>query len=100
MNIINKENLYQLLIQIPKGRVTSYKIIAEKMGIKAYRAVGKIIGKNRDFINIPCHRVVNHNSNIGGYALGVEKKITLLKQEGIIIKDYKIQNFQQKIYLF
>ncbi len=100
MKSINKEIIYRLLMQIPLGRVTSYKIIAEKIGVKAYRAVGNIIGKNRDFTNIPCHRVVNHSSKVGGYALGIEEKIKLLEKEGIAIKNYKVQNFQQKIYLF
>ncbi|HEY4475705.1 MAG TPA: MGMT family protein, partial [Candidatus Paceibacterota bacterium] len=49
----------------------TYKEVARLAGrSKAYRAVGNILNKNRDFKNIPCHRVVRSDGKIGGYALG------------------------------
>ena len=60
----------------------TYKEVARLAGrSKAYRAVGNILNKNRDFKNIPCHRVVRSDGKIGGYALGVKKKEQLLKAE-------------------
>lgn len=60
----------------------SYKEVAEAMGYpKAYRAVGNALNKNRDFINIPCHRVIRSDGKAGGYVLGVKKKIELLQEE-------------------
>ncbi|MEK6893081.1 MAG: MGMT family protein [Nanoarchaeota archaeon] len=40
------ENCYSLLRKVPKGRVTTYKSIAEALGSKAYRAVGNAMHKN------------------------------------------------------
>ena len=79
------QQCYDLLRQIPTGKVVTYADIAHQLGGKAYQAVGNAIAKNPDVIIVPCHRVVNSNGNIGKFALGTDKKIALLKQEGIII---------------
>lgn len=97
---MEKEKIYQLLRQVPLGKVTTYGEIANKLGSKAYRAVGKIVGQNRDIPNTPCHRVVRSNGDISGYAFGVDKKIELLKSEGIAIKNEKIVNFAKKLHKF
>jgi methylated-DNA-[protein]-cysteine S-methyltransferase len=91
---------YQLLKKIPKGKVTTYKIIAEKLGKKSYRAVGQIVAKNPDIPATPCHRVVKSDGEIGGYALGVDKKIALLEKEGVEIIDNKVCNFDTVIFKF
>ncbi|MCE3255210.1 MAG: methylated-DNA/protein-cysteine methyltransferase [Rickettsiaceae bacterium] len=91
---------YKLLNQIPKGRVTTYKIIAEKLGKKSYRAVGQIVAKNPNIPSTPCHRVVKTDGSIGGYALGVDKKIAILEKEGVEVADGKIVNFEKIIYKF
>jgi methylated-DNA-[protein]-cysteine S-methyltransferase len=98
--MINSKDCYNLLKQIPKGQVTTYKISAEKLSSKAYRGVGKIIGANPDAPQVPCHRVVKSNGDISGYAFGVDKKIELLKSEGVEVIGGKIKNFQDIIYNF
>jgi len=85
------QQCYDLLRQIPAGKVVTYADIAHQLGGKAYQAVGNAMAKNPDIIVVPCHRVVNSNGNIGKYALGTDKKIALLKQEGIVI-DAKTEN--------
>jgi methylated-DNA-[protein]-cysteine S-methyltransferase len=77
-------NVYNLVKQVPKGKVTTYKAIAHKLNTKAYRAVGKALNKNRNK-DVPCHRVIKSNGEIGGYAWGTNKKIQILKKEGIKI---------------
>ena len=77
------QRCYDLLRQIPKGKVVTYADIAHQLGGKAYQAVGNAMANNPDLIVVPCHRVVNSNGAIGKYALGTEKKIALLKEEGI-----------------
>ena len=94
------EDCYKLLRKIPKGRVTTYKIIAEKLGKKSYRAVGQIVGANTDIPATPCHRVVKTDSTLGGYALGLNKKIEFLEKEGVEIVDGKIKNFEKLVYRF
>jgi len=94
------EKVLKLTKRIPKGRVTTYKIIAEKLKTKAYRAVGTALHKNKKPIIIPCHRVVNSNGFAGGYAKGIKKKTELLKKEGIKIKNKKIINFEKILFRF
>jgi len=76
--------VYQATMCIPRGRVTTYRAIAMHIGNPhAVRAVGTALGKNPHLVTIPCHRVIASDRSIGGYAKGVEKKITLLRQEGV-----------------
>jgi methylated-DNA-[protein]-cysteine S-methyltransferase len=84
------ERCYEILVKVPKGKVTTYKDIANALNSKAYRAVGNAMNKNKNAPKVPCHRVVNSNGGIGGYAYGVDKKIRILKEEGVKIIDGKI----------
>ena len=47
------------------------------------QAVGGAVGHNPISIIIPCHRVVGTNGSLTGYAGGIDKKIFLLKHEGV-----------------
>ena len=80
------ERCYALLMQIPRGKVVTYADIAHQLGGKAYQAVGNAMASNPNPIEVPCHRVVNSNGAIGKFALGTEKKIALLKAEGILLE--------------
>jgi methylated-DNA-[protein]-cysteine S-methyltransferase len=75
----------ELLRQIPKGKVTTYREIAQVLDSQAYRAVGRAMAKNRDLVVVPCHRVVCSDGKVGGYANGINQKIELLEREGIPI---------------
>ena len=86
---------HALLRQIPKGRVTTYKAIAEALGTKAYRAVGRAMGTNPDPVIVPCHRVVASNGTLGGYSPGIETKIALLESEGIRIERGRVVDFKR-----
>lgn len=81
-----QEKVYKVVRKIPKGRVLTYKKVAELAGHpKAYRAVGNALNKNPDLKKIPCHRVVKSDGKIGGYGGGVDKKYLLLLREGVKI---------------
>ncbi|PIN93145.1 cysteine methyltransferase [Candidatus Pacearchaeota archaeon CG10_big_fil_rev_8_21_14_0_10_31_24] len=84
------EKCYSLLKKVPKGKVTTYKYLAEALNIKAYRAVGNAMNKNPYAPKVPCHRVINSNGKIGGFAFGVNKKIAMLKKEGVEVVNNKI----------
>lgn len=76
------EKVYDVVSRIPKGQTMTYKEVAKAAGKpRAYRAVGNILNKNRDFRNVPCHRVIRSDGKIGGYALGRTRKEKLLKEE-------------------
>ena len=77
-----QNKVWQELLKIPYGETRSYKDIAININnSKAYRAVGTAIKNNPIPIIIPCHRVINSNKNLGGYAYGLEIKKILLKIE-------------------
>ena len=89
---------YKLLKQVPAGRVTTYKALADALGTKAYRAIGQFMRHNPDAPNTPCHRVVASDGTIGGFmgstdGKEIQKKISMLKKEDIKINGTKIANF-------
>jgi len=95
-----QSKVYEVCKKIPKGRVSTYKEIARKLRTKAYRAVGSALNKNPYAPIVPCHRVVNSDGFVGGFASGIKKKIKLLKSEGIKIKKNRINNFGKVIFKF
>ncbi|HEY4679874.1 MAG TPA: MGMT family protein [Nitrosarchaeum sp.] len=99
MNLDKK--IYKKLLEVPKGKITTYGELAKAVGLKnGQRAVGKIMNKNPYPVIIPCHRVVKSDGKIGGYAYGEEIKSDMLTREGIIIKNGKILDLENKIYRF
>jgi len=85
-----KGAVFKIVSKIPKGKVLTYKKVAKLAGFpKAWRAVGNVLNKNTD-LNIPCHRVIRSDGKIGGYNKGTNKKILLLKKEGVIIKNLSL----------
>lgn len=91
---MEKEKIYELIRQIPKGKVVTYKQIAEKVGEKSYRSVAKVIAANTDIPNTPCHRVVGSNGHLTGYRLGLNAKREVLAAEGVSV------NHKDKIDLY
>jgi len=83
------EEVYELCKKIHEGKISTYKDIAVALNSKAYRAVGTALNKNKSK-EVPCHRVIKSSGEIGGFARGTKEKIKLLKKEGIIIKNNKI----------
>jgi len=84
------QRCYQLLKKVPKGKVTTYKALAQKLNTYAYQAVGNAMNKNPHTPLVPCHRVINSDGKLGGYVAGLANKIKLLKKEGIKIENNKI----------
>ena len=83
--------MQKLLLKIPKGKVTSYKEIAKKLGIHP-RAAGRLVGSNPDGDRYPCYKVVYSDGKIGGYtsSKGVREKVKRLKKDGIEVKSGRI----------
>lgn len=97
---LDKE-IYKKLLQVPKGKVTTYGELAKAVGMKnGQRAVGKIMNKNPYPVIIPCHRVVKSDGKIGGYAYGEQIKSNMLSKEGIKIKDGKILDWEDSVFRF
>ena len=77
-----QQRVWQLLVQIPYGRTTSYGALARELGSpEASRAVGLANGRNPIAIVIPCHRVVGSDGSLTGYGGGLDRKRWLLDLE-------------------
>jgi len=104
MNQFSKK-VYQLTKKIPKGRIATYKLIAQALSSKAYQAVGQALKTNPHPPQVPCHRVVKTNGNLGGFKGSLKAKNTLIKKqllekEGIKFKQNKILNFDKLLFKF
>ncbi len=84
-----RECVWGILLTIPYGKTMSYKKIAEITAAKSgynkmsAQAVGGAVGHNPISLIIPCHRVVGSNGSLTGYAGGINRKMSLLKLEGV-----------------
>ena len=82
----------ELLLEIPYGKTTTYGALARAIalergtGCMSGRAVGGAVGHNPISLIVPCHRVIGSDGSLTGYGGGLERKIALLKLEGIAVK--------------
>ena len=77
--------VWKEMLRIPAGETLSYGDVARNIGRpRAFRAVAQACGANPVPVVVPCHRVVASNG-LGGYTGGIERKIALLRAEGIAI---------------
>lgn len=83
------ENVYNIVKQIPSGRVITYGTLAALSGLNNPRHAGRILHENPDPENIPCHRIVNAQGRVApAYAFGgadIQKQ--RLMEEGVIFTE-------------
>jgi O-6-methylguanine DNA methyltransferase len=85
--------VYDILKEIPYGKVTTYHHIALKLGnINLSRVVGNILHKNKKPIEYPCFKVVNAKGSLSkSYAYGgIEAQKELLEKEGIEVINNRV----------
>jgi methylated-DNA-[protein]-cysteine S-methyltransferase len=93
--------VWQKIKKIPKGKVSTYKLLAFALkNKKAYQAVGQAVKRNPYWPKVPCHRIVKSNGEIGGFASGSRVKKKLLEKEGIGFRKDKIIDFKKYLYRF
>lgn len=81
---------------MPAGSVISYARLAKLIGHpNAYRAVGSVMHKNTNAPEVPCHRVVKSNGELGDYAFGLALKQKRLQKEGVQVINNKIVDFNK-----
>jgi methylated-DNA-[protein]-cysteine S-methyltransferase len=93
-----QRKVYSILKEIPKGKVSTYSIIANAVGHRgACRAVGNVMASNPFPLLIPCHRIINSNLRIGNYSIpglnmieSSQIKLQVLQNEGVKIKENKV----------
>ncbi|MEK7630009.1 MAG: MGMT family protein [Patescibacteria group bacterium] len=92
------EKVYRIIRKIPKGKISTYKAVAKAIGKPlAYRAVGNALNKSPGMAKnlpagrqAPCHRVIASDGSLGGYANGLKAKARILKKEGVVIENNRI----------
>jgi len=93
------QQVYDVVRQIPYGKVTSYGAIAAHLGSRgSARMVGWAMNSSKNLPhNLPAHRVVNRNGLLTGkqHFGGKDIMADLLRSEGLIIDENKILNFQE-----
>ena len=96
-----EEKVYKKLLEVPKGKITTYGELSKAIGLKnGQRVIGKIMNKNPHPVIVPCHRVIKSDGKIGGYAWGEKVKAKMLSNEGIKIKNGKILDVEKSIHKF
>ena len=83
-----QQRVWQALRQIPSGRTTTYREVADMIGAPtATRAVAGACAANPIAVAVPCHRVVRSDGSLSGYRWGVERKRALLEREAAAAGD-------------
>ncbi len=97
------DDVYEIVRNIPKGKVCTYGIIAQAIGLKgSARLIGYAMNKSHVVSpKVPAHRVVNRNGMLTG-KLHFENENTmkeLLEKEGIKVCEDVVQDFKNKLWL-
>ncbi|MBN1861183.1 MAG: endonuclease V [Candidatus Thermoplasmatota archaeon] len=88
------EYTYQMVRQIPPGKISTYGAVAEALGDRvAARAVGRMMNQNPNADDMPCYKIVHSDGRLGGFGLGIDDKIRRLKKDSIHVKKGKIVDF-------
>ena len=93
------EYTYNLVRQIPDGKISTYGDIAIALGdIRASRAVGRMMNQNPNADDMPCFKIVYSDGKLGGFGLGINDKIRRLNNDNIEVKNGKIVNFEKVLF--
>lgn len=96
------ERVYDVVRQIPYGKVTTYGAIAKALGAaKSARMVGWAMNASHGQQDIPAHRVVNRMGLLSGkhHFDGTHLMQQLLESEGIEVEDFKIVHFKEHLWV-
>ncbi len=95
------ERVYEIVRQIPEGKVTSYGAIAKALGAAgSARMVGWAMNASHNLEDVPAHRVVNRIGMLSGkhHFEGTNLMQQLLENEGIIVIDNQIIDFDKHFW--
>ncbi len=97
------EEVYKIVKQVPKGKVTTYGDIARILGnVRLSRVVGFALHANPYFGEVPCHRVVSKNGGLApNFAFGgINVQKQMLENEGIKIENNCVVNLKNFLFDF
>ncbi len=88
------DRVFKIIIKIPKGKVITYKVLAEESGIKNPRNIGWILQQNTEPERIPCYKVVLSSGKLAeGYKFGgaSEQRKKLIADGVVFDKNNKVK---------
>jgi methylated-DNA-[protein]-cysteine S-methyltransferase len=96
--------VYAATKKIPRGKVTTYKMLAGAVGCGSSRAVGQALARNPFAPVVPCHRVIRSDLTLGGFAGRthgefLRRKTMLLAKEGVEFADGLLAE-PKRVYTF
>jgi len=88
--------VYAALCEVPRGCVTTYGLLAKRLGAASARAVGQALRRNPFAPGVPCHRVIRADLRMGGFqgaAAGarVARKRRMLAAEGVLFEGGRLK---------
>lgn len=94
-------DVYELTRRIPAGRVSTYGIISDYLGLGSPRMVGWALNKSFDR-SVPAHRVVNRKGELSGrnHFPGPDMMQKMLEAEGIKVEDSRVVDFERLLWYF
>ena len=97
-----QQRVYQALREIPKGRVITYRALADRIQCGSARAVGQALRHNPFAPTVPCHRVIKSDLTLGGFmgktsGVDVRRKEELLRAEGVTFVKGHLQDKKRLI---
>ncbi len=100
MTLFQQKCYRALKDKIPAGKVITYAGLAKLINHpNDYRAVGSAMNKNPFAPEVPCHRVVKSNGDLGYFSENIKIKIKRLQKEGVEVVNNKIVDFENITYL-
>ena len=99
-----QQRVYEAVLKISRGRVATYKSVADAIGCGAPRAVGQALRNNPFAPRVPCHRVIAADLTPGGFhgeAAGPsrKRKLMMLAAEGIRFEAGKLAD-RKRLFVF
>ncbi len=96
------QRVYEVVRRIPYGRVTTYGAIARAVGSpQSSRTVGYAMNASHSLPDVPAHRVVNRSGVLTGkhHFAGSNTMQRLLEQEGVEVREDRVVEFDQMLWL-
>lgn len=95
-----EQRVFDTICRIPRGRVTTYGLLARELGCGSAQAVGQALKRNPFAPEVPCHRVIASDLGAGGFAgqregTKIRKKLRLLQEEGVRFQGGRLEDESQ-----
>ena len=86
-----QQRVYAATAKIPRGKVSTYQLLARHVGCGSCQAVGQALKRNPYAPHVPCHRVIAADGSLGGFqgrrgGAALRRKLCMLAEEGVVFE--------------